>query len=85
MLLPLFLIYSVFHFPICSSSALNSCEKNHFRICLIKVFIIPKVNLHFTLITDKLKLTGSQLSNVPRVLNSVLPLTKAENHLLEYK
>ena len=84
MLLPLFLIYSVFHFSPCSSSALISCDKP-FRICLIKVFIIPKVNLHFTLITDKLKLTGSQLSNGPRVLNSVLPLTKAVNHLLESK
>ena len=83
MLLPLFLIYSVFQFPICSSLVLFLL-KNHFRFHLVKD-CISLLNKYFTLITDKLKLTGSKLSNVPRVLNSVLPLTKALNHLLESK
>ena len=65
MLLPLFLIYSVFQFPVCKSSVLFLLE-NHFSIPLVKDFI-SLLNKYFTLITGKLKLTGSKLSKFPRV------------------
>ena len=84
MLLPLYLIYSVFYFPICSSPALISCKKNRYRICLKGIYNSCS-EFTFILSQIKLKLTGSQLSNDPRVLNSILPLTKAVNHLLESK
>ena len=80
MLLPLFMIYSVFRFPICSSLVLFLLN-NHFRFHLVKD-CVSLLNKYFTLITDKLELTGSKLSKFPRVSNSVLPLTKAEIHLL---
>ena len=59
-------------------------KKNRYRICLKGIYNSCS-EFTFILSQIKLKLTGSPLSSDPRVLNSILPLTKAVNHLLESK
>ena len=66
MLLLLFLMYSVFPFSLALFTCSNFLQEPLLNLSK-KVFVFPKVNLHFILITDKLKLTGSPLRNDPRV------------------